>query len=214
MPTATAKLDSPDSNVKRVNLFSYFREDMIHLFIRLTFVEYFRCSANGIFPDLYGCSNGRYLECVHVGQSINRIRNFFKIFFHLLLILLYFSSNRFAFWNPIPTRLSARLKMECSSRLLWLRSQCQLLNVRLNLYWLASFFSLFLFFYTILCVLMNFEIFFITCDNFLRCFVKFIKTSYSNFYLNNRIFTETEGHSTDRLEIENDFSCWKNFLIK
>ena len=31
--------------------------------------EYFRCSKDGIFTDVYGCDNGRYLECVYYGQS-------------------------------------------------------------------------------------------------------------------------------------------------
>ena len=31
--------------------------------------EYFRCTQDGIFTDIYGCSSGRYLECVYFGQS-------------------------------------------------------------------------------------------------------------------------------------------------
>ena len=31
--------------------------------------EYFRCTSNGIFNDVYGCNNGRYLECAYYGQS-------------------------------------------------------------------------------------------------------------------------------------------------
>jgi len=30
--------------------------------------EYFRCKSNGIFSDIYGCDNGRYLECAYYGQ--------------------------------------------------------------------------------------------------------------------------------------------------
>ena len=32
--------------------------------------EYFRCASNGIFNDVYGCTNGRYLECAYYGQSM------------------------------------------------------------------------------------------------------------------------------------------------
>ena len=38
-------------------------------FLPIIFQEYFRCSNNGIFTDIYGCDNGRYLECAHYGQS-------------------------------------------------------------------------------------------------------------------------------------------------
>lgn len=37
--------------------------------------EYFRCSKDGIFTDIYGCDNGRYLECVYYGQSNLFLRN-------------------------------------------------------------------------------------------------------------------------------------------
>ena len=32
--------------------------------------EYFKCKQNGISADIYGCSEGRYLECVHYGEGI------------------------------------------------------------------------------------------------------------------------------------------------
>lgn len=31
--------------------------------------EYFRCTQDGIFTDIYGCTSGRYLECVYYGQA-------------------------------------------------------------------------------------------------------------------------------------------------
>lgn len=31
--------------------------------------EYFRCTSNGIFNDVYGCEKGHYLECAYYGQS-------------------------------------------------------------------------------------------------------------------------------------------------
>ncbi|CAF0703504.1 unnamed protein product [Brachionus calyciflorus] len=31
--------------------------------------EYFRCTQDGIFTDIYGCTSGRYLECVYFGQA-------------------------------------------------------------------------------------------------------------------------------------------------
>ena len=33
------------------------------------FIEYFECSCNGIFADKYGCSSGKYFECVFFGTS-------------------------------------------------------------------------------------------------------------------------------------------------
>ena len=35
-----------------------------------SFVEYFRCRANGRFIDSYNCAQGKYFECIHYQQGL------------------------------------------------------------------------------------------------------------------------------------------------